>query len=141
MIVSNGYVSTNEFTVKEGMEEHLKYILDNICFKGTIETDVFKRNGYTYGWFRCFGSISGLVLKEYDSEEDMIDDEYNEFDIMIEELQKCVREDDYIQIFIMKYQDSRYSLGGSFILTSTEATYIDILLEGRETARKILNKA
>lgn len=139
-MMHNGYVSTNEFIVKEGMEEHLKYILDNICFKGTIETDVFKRHGYTYGWFRCFGSISGLMLKGYDSEEAMIDDEYNEFDMMIEELQKCVREDDYIQIFIMKCQDSRYSLGGSFILTSTDKTYVDVLLEGREIARKMFNK-
>ena len=103
----------------------------------TIEIfdDRHDSNGNKVFGFGCYGSIRGF----YDPEVDDWDDDCD-YDAFIEELAKCVVDDEAILIFESGHEKMRYVTGSCVIVTSKETKYLNIKQIAVAEAQRILEK-
>lgn len=108
---------TNYFRVKD--ETAFRDLMSRIYgSEDTIELWEADDNGSPLFAFGCYGGISGLKAED--------DDENDDFDSVIDELQKCVANDDAIIIFEVGNEKLRYLTGLATIITSTEVKIMEL---------------
>ena len=134
---------SNEFKIKEGMEVYAKQIFENISSENGIESNIYydKDLKSLYGYFCCYGCISGLSSEFYEDSDVAVDNDDDEYDyeIVAKELQKIVTDDSFISIMEVGNEKLRYVAAGSWIITSTHIEYVDLQTEIYNKAKNLLS--
>lgn len=85
--------------------------------------------------FGCNGGIAGLKNAQCDDDDDVNDSAYDEF---IDELKKCIAEDDACIIFEAGAEKLRYVIGTAHVITAHEERWISLQNAAIETAKLML---
>ena len=129
----NCTIRTNYFHVKD--EAAFRNVIENTSADDNIEIfdDQYDSNGNKVFGFGCYGCIHGLYDPEYEDD----DCDYNAF---IEELAKCVVDDEAILIFESGHEKMRYVTGSCVVVTAKETKYLTIEQIAVAEAQRILEK-
>lgn len=129
-----GAVRTNYFHVKD--EAEFRKLMSTV--KGDNDkVDIFTREdelGNTLFGFGSYGEISGIPV----SQTEEYDDDELDYDAFIDELQKCVAEDDAIIIMEAGHEKLRYIVGDALVITAKEQKYISAKAVAAQTAAAML---
>jgi hypothetical protein len=128
-------IRTNYFHVTD--EEAFKALMCRVY--GTerpvnVFTDT-DANGATVFGFGTYGAIAGLKNAQCDDDDDVDESAYDEF---IDELKKCIAEDDACIIFEAGAEKLRYVIGTAHVITAHEERWINLQNAAIETAKLML---
>lgn len=97
------------------------------------------KNGNPVFGFGCYSGISGVKNAQDDDDDACDESAYDEF---IEELQKCIADDDAVIILESGNEKLRYVTGSAEIITSQEVGYLSIIdLATKKAAEMLGNPA
>lgn len=116
-------IRTNYFHVKD--EDKFRSLMDRVygCEDNVHLWEKKDENGKTVFGFGCYGGIAGIKNALEDENEDVDETAYDEF---VDELQRCVAEDDAIIIMESGNEKLRYIIGSAEIITEKDHEYLDI---------------
>lgn len=125
-------IRTNYFRVKD--ETAFRDLMSRVYgSEDTIDLWEKNDNGAKVFGFGCYGGISGLRTED--------DDENDDFDSVIDELQKYVADDDAIIIFEVGNEKLRYLSGLATIITANEVKVVDLIDTACEAAANLLDNS
>lgn len=131
--MANYYCVTrsNYFRVKD--EAQFREVMDRvICDEDCL--DIWEDNSGVTKQFGFGGYASILGIVEADGDPDDYD-----YDTFVEELSKCVADDDAIIILEAGHEKLRYVTGLATVITSKGAKHLDIDCVAMNCARELLN--
>jgi len=125
-----GFTRTNYFSVTDD-EKFRQIIADSYCSSGNIE--IFKYNterSIKYG-FGCYGEICGIRALQ--------DDDENDYDAFVSSLQSVLADSEAIIITEVGYENLRYLIGQSHVITKSNSIFVDLRDRALAEARVMLN--
>ena len=128
-------IRTNYFHVKD--EEKFRELMSR-AYGCEDDIELFERiddDGNRLFGFGTYGSIAGVRNAQEDEDEDCDESSYDEF---IDELQRCVADDDAVIIMESGNEKLRYVVGSAFVITSKDTYYMDIDSVASQKAAEML---
>lgn len=134
----NCAIRTNYFHVAD--EKRFRELLGQACGceDAVILWEEKDQDGKTVFGFGCYGGNSSISVVEGDEDEEEFED--TSYDKFIEELQKCVAEDDAVIIFVAGNENLRYVAGTALIITRSDVKYIDLIETAVKEAARMLGQ-
>ena len=128
-------IRTNYFHVKD--EEAFRALMARVYGEESTvqlfeDTD---ENGKPVFGFGCNGGIAGVKNAKCDDDDDVDESAYDEF---IDELKKCIAEDDAIIIMEVGHENLRYVQGLVHVITYDEERWLDMHKLAIQTAQDML---
>jgi len=126
-----GFTRTNYFSVTD-VEKFRQIIADSYCSEGEIEVFEDTVNGCVKFGFGCYGAICGI-------RELLDDDDEGDYDAFVDALQSVLADGDAIIITEVGYENLRYLIGHSHIITRSNTFSINLRDRAIAEARILLN--